>query len=228
MSESLPGAAPLDDSAVPSAEASAPDSTQEVVTDSARGNDYVEASRFNGLMGRFNRTQSELEQARQRIAELEANPPATEGPAVTADVSALEAQVNQLTSMLMQERLESAKAKAIQEFPGAAAFADLIIADSPEAIQDMAKVLHERVTQGQAPQAPAADSGEQPAAEQAPPAAPEAPSAPVAPVVGGGTSIEGSTPDPEENVVAAIRNKSFAGFLKAKWEAQQGAGELVL
>lgn len=227
MSESLPGTAPLETPAVTSDEAIAPGVAEEVATESAPGVKTVDAARFNGLMGKFNQTQSALDEARRRIAELEAAPPAQEEPAMT-DVSALQDQVSQLTSMLMQERLEGVKAQAIQDFPGAAAFADLIIADSPEAVRDMAKVLHERVTPAQAPAPPAGEA----TGEQAPPAAPEAPAAPpaapAAPVVAGGTSIEGPTVDAQANVVEAIKSKSFAGFLKAKWDAQQGAGELVL
>ena len=145
------------------------------------------------------------------------------------DVSGLQTQVNSLTSMLMEERLDSARAKAIQDFPGAAAFADLIIADSPEAVRDMARVLHERVEQGKVLPTPPTEEGP----EGEPPALVPAvvaptPVAPVAPVVAGGTSIEGPTADAQANVVDAIKNRSFAGFLKAKWEATQGEGELVL
>jgi hypothetical protein len=190
------------------------------VTESAPGVKTVDAARFNGLMGKFNQTQSALDEARRRIAELEAATPAKEEPAVsdTSAVSALESKVNSLTELLLQERLESAKAQAIKDFPGASAFADLIIADSPEAVRDMAKVLHERVQGAK----PAVDDGE----GEAPPAAPaavEAPApAPVVPVVAGGVSIETPTADPEGDVVKAIKERSFSDFLRAKWTADHG------
>jgi hypothetical protein len=213
---------------VPSDEVSAPESGQEVVEESARGVQTVDAARFNGLMGRFNRTQSELEQARQRIAELEATRQGATEDSVT-DTSALESQVAALQSMLMEERLDKARAQAVQEFPGAKAFADLIIADSPEAIREMAQLLHERVGQA-APADPAAaaagdDAGNpEPAPESAPAVA-----APAAPQVAGGTSISDAPVDAQERVVDAIKRRSFSDYLRAKSEQMHAAsGELVL
>lgn len=230
MSESLPETAPLEETAAPSVEESAPGSVEEVVEESARGTQtqMVEASRFNGLMGKFNQTQSALEKARQRIAELEATPVVAQEESVS-DVSALQSQVAQLQQMLVEERLDKARDEAIKEFPGAAAFADLIIADTPEAVKEMAKVLHERVSQGQAPEAPAPEaSAEAPAPEAEAQAPPVAPAAPQAPQVAGGTSVQGGPVNPEEAVVEAVRKGSFTDFLKAKWDATQAAGDLVL
>lgn len=238
MSESLPGAAPLEGEAVGSVEDPAPPSGEEVVTESAPGQPdapkYVEASRFNGLMGRFNRTQSELERARQRIAELESQltgPPVQEDSMSNDAVQALQAQVASLQSLLVEQQLEQVRNQAIQEFPGAAPFADLIVANTPEEVRDMARLLHERVQAavGSTQEPPADESEEQ---EQEPSGAqttpPAEPPAPTPPQVAGGTSIGDTQPDPQTRVVEAIQKGNFSDYLRAKWEATKASEGLTL
>lgn len=230
MSESLPGTAPLEDSAATSVEAPAPESVEEVVTESAPGQQpqMVEASRFNGLMGRFNRTQNELNEALQRIAELESNagtPPAQEESNVS-NVEGLQSQIASLQAMLMEQTLDKARAEALQEFPGAKAFADLIVANTPEEVREMAKVLHERVSANTptTTEESATEGATSEAATQEPPVEPT----PTAPQVAGGTTVTEAPVNPQERVVEAIQRGSFSDYLRAKWEATKASEGLVL
>lgn len=238
MSESLPGTAPLEGAAAASVEDPAPAPETAVATESAPGEDnekVVPAARFNGLMGKFNQTKNALDEANRRIAELEAaSVPAREETSNVSDTSALEQQVAALQQMLMQEQVDKARKAAIEEYPEAAPFADLIIADTPEAVKDMARVLAERVKQAGGSTPPAEESApaatEQPTepiqglgAEQ-PPAAP-----PAAPVVPGGTTAGGTAgPTPDEAVQDALSRKDFSGFLQAAWARKSQEAELVL
>src|SRR3546814_9090542 len=113
-----------------------------------------------------------------------------------------------MQELLIQERIDNARAQAIKDFPGAEAFADLIVADTPEAVRDMAKVLHERVTKSTSTEEPPVEEGQeeqtstQPAGEQST----EAPEHPAPPQVAGGTTATNTVTAPEERVAPGIQN----------------------
>lgn len=233
MSATLPEDAHVEAAAAPSVEDQAPASTDAVAEDSVgNGGNVVPADRFNGLMGRFNRTQNELEAARAQIAELEArlsgSEPTQENKPPVSDNSALEAQVQQLQQMLLEERMESARDKALKEFPEAAPFADLIVADTPADVREMARLIAERAkaaSPGTPPPTQAVEAEEVPASAEAVPEAPV-----VEPPVAGGGAAFSSEASAEDRVGTAIQKGSFSDFINAKWEqrALQDGADLNL
>lgn len=229
MSATLPESAPIDTTAVPSVEAPAPASGSAVAEESVgSGEPVVPADRFNGLMSKFNQTQSALEAANTRLAELEARLNGSEQqqeftPPVS-DNSALEAQVNELRQLLVEERIETARAQALKDYPEAAPFADLIVADTPNDVREMARLIAERAKTVAPSPSPVteAEGGEQ----ETPPAVEATTQTPVveAPVAGGGAAFSGEA-SAEDRVVTAIQKGSFSDFLNAKWEARAVAGD---
>lgn len=228
MSTTLPADAHTETPAAPSVEDPAPVSGSAVAEDSVgSGEAVVPADRFNGLMSKFNQTQSELNQTRAQLAELEARLNGSEQqqeytPPVS-DNSALEAQVNELRELLVQERIENARAQALKDYPEAAPFADLIVADTPNDVREMARLIAERAKTANPSPTPVteAEGGEQepaPVAEATTPAPSEEP-----PVAGGGAAFS-SEASAEDRVVTAIQKGSFSDFINAKWERQAMAG----
>lgn len=226
MSTTLPEDAPVETPAVPSVEAPAPgvdDAVAEESVGSGAEPKTVPADRFNGLMRTFNQTQSELEATRKQLAELEArlneqqSQTSKEPETTVSDTTSLEARIEQLSEMLVEERRTNALKDALNEYPEAKPFADLIVADTPDDVREMARLIAERAKAvNPAPtgettedSAPEAEAQEPPAQEQAPAEEP--------PVVGGGAafSTEASTDD---RVIEAIQRGSFADFVNAKWE----------
>jgi len=222
LSETLGESALGDQAAVPSIEDQAPAEVSEVDVASAPTSEpqMVEAARFNGLMGRFNRTQNDLTAAHARIAELEAQlaTPTTNQEMPVTDVSGLEAKVNDLANLLLEERMENARLKALDEFPEAKPFADLITASTPTQIREVAEAIAQRVRAagGTQAEAEAAADAVVEAAEQQQEAAPETPEPPV---VAGGATFDSQAPA-SEAVQDAIARKDFAGYLAAKRAAR--------
>jgi len=225
----LPENAPADAQDAPPVGEPAP-ASEGAVEEGSGHEDVVPAARFNGLMGAYQKLKNEQD---ARIAALQAEldavrtqQPKEETP-VVSDASTTAAEVAALKEMLLQERLDAAKARALQEHPEAAPFADLIVANSPEEVRDLAKTIADRVKSAFAASAPAPASGEPaPQGEPAPatPAAPAdasseapAPAAPAAPVVGGAATVPGDL-NPNERLKQAIANRDFAGYLQAKFE----------
>lgn len=172
-------------------------------------------------MSSYNRTQNELQEAQARLAELEAQlakkPEPQEMP--VTDVSGLEAKVNDLATLLLEQQMENARFKALEEFPEAKPFADLINASTPTEIRQVAEAIAQRIrvaggteAEAQAAAGAAAEAAEA-AAEEAAPEAPEVP------VVAGGATYD-SQALPSEAVQEAIAKKDFAGFLAAKRAAR--------
>lgn len=243
LSTTLPEDAHVEAPAVPSVEAPAPGTPGTVAEDSVGSGEserVVPVDRFNGLMSKFNQTQSALEQASSRIAELEARlnssePKQEETPAVSDD-SALAARVEQLQNMLLEERLESAREKALRDYPEAAPFGDLIVADTPADVREMARLIAERAKAATTAATPAAEAGETEASSsegEGAPAAAEAPAAeaptPEAPVAGGGAAFSSET-TADDRISSAIKSRNFGDFINAKLEKQAvtGSGNLNL
>lgn len=223
MSETLSDPALGDHVAAPSVEDQAPAEVAEVDVASAptsEPQDFVPKSRFNGLMSSYNRTQNELQAAQARLAALEAQlaeKPEQEMP--VTDVSGLEAKVNDLAALLIEQQMENARLKALEEFPEAKPFADLINASTPTEIRQVAEAIAQRVRAAGGTEAEAqAAAGA--AVEVAEAAAEETTTeAPEVPVVAGGTTYD-SQVLPSEAVQDAIAKKDFASYLAAKRAAR--------
>lgn len=214
MSDTLTDAAPVEPTAVAPVGEPAPVTNSEV--DEGSGDRNVPVERFNGLMSSFNRLQSEKADLEKQLSELRSNletKPTQETPAPVSDDTS--AQIRELRDMLVEERLKSARRDVLDEFPEAKPFADLIVADSPDDLRSMARLIAERV-KGIAPgPAPVATD----VVENTEVTTPVVETQPVVevPVAGGNTLVEGN-PNSEDRVVEAIKNRSFSDYLTAKWE----------
>lgn len=214
-----PDAPSADESAAPSVEVEAPGSQPEAVDGgSAPSEQLIPVSRFNGLMSKFNSTNDELARVREELEDLRSAMTTEETSVASADVEALQAQVSQLTELLLEERRNGAMKQVFEEYPEAKAFEDLLVGDNPEDIRETAKAIAERIRSLSSPagEEPAPTTTDEPAAPQVT-GAPETPAAPAAPVTGGGSTFEGAAPA-QDRVTDAIKNKDFLGWLRAKRE----------
>lgn len=232
MSGTLTDPAPSDESAVPSIEDQAPGAVGEVVEGSAPGEQMIPVSRFNGLMGKFNQTQNELQKVRAELEGLRNQSPEESNP-MSSEPSALEQQVATLTTMLMRERAENARRQVLDDHPELKPFADLLVGDDPDELRAVAEVFSERLKSVlPASQEPASEEVEPPAEPAAvtpeePVTAPEGAAPPAVPVAGGGVPFsEGAAT--EDRVAETIKNRDFLGYLKAKREQLFLQGDEVL
>lgn len=197
-------------------------------------------ARFNGLMGRFNRTQNEFKALQDRLAELEqtsqpAHETSEEQPVADNDaITQLQEQVSALTQLLTQGEMKKAQATILDKYPEVKPLAHLIVgADTPEAFEEVAKSLSDALKSA-GTDAPATDAGDTtaPAADAAAGAGEGAAAegtAPVtAPVTAGGTTFDGQAAS-QEKVTEAISNGSWSDYLRAKSEvAEQDPANAVL
>jgi len=165
----------------------------------------VDAKRFNGLMGKFNAEQAARKAAETELAELRKQR-IQEKPPLSDD--ATEAKLAAVYDLLMKEQLKTVRREALDEYPEAKPFADLVTANDPDELREMYRVISERVKAG----VPA------PTPEAEPPSAPPTP--PVVPVTGGAVAASDATAL-SENLKRALDNKDIAGFVQARWEMQQ-------
>lgn len=178
---------------------------------------YVEKSRFDGLMGTYNREKDTwLKERQQYEAELASlrNPTPTQEEAPVADDTALSAvndKVDGLVRLLMEERLKNARHEAVEQYPEAKPFADMLVGSTPEEVMQAAANVAERAkTLIPAPVTPAGDGTPAPEGGTA-----ETP--PAAPVTGGTVAVEGN-PSAADKVAQAIANRDWSAFLAAKVE----------
>jgi hypothetical protein len=213
-----------------------------LVPDSAVGTDSgtsegktVSAERFNGLMSKFNKTHEELDTERQYRMDLEARLHELEAKAnenqpkdnKMTDVTNLENQVQVLTQMLAQQQIEGVKRSVLEEFPDVAPFVDLIEAGDAESFRSLAKTLNERVQVLKISSGALDGTPDNSIIEATPEvAAVESNNAIDAPVFGGGSGAMAPSPDAQDRIAEAIRNKDFGAFMRAKTEAT--ASELTL
>lgn len=204
----LTPSAPGDPAAATAPEPVAPAVVPEVVVGSAGSPDlsgYIEKARFDGLMATLNR---EKEEATRRQAAWEAtqrqyeselanlrNP--TQGDNTVAD-DAILAELQALRAENAAVRLDAARRTVVEEFPEAAAFADILQGSTPDELRASAQAVAERIRGIASPVVTPTD----------PPAAgePPAPTAPVptsAPVVGGMVPVTGDV-SADDRVAAAI------------------------
>lgn len=116
-------------------------------------------------------------------------------------------------------------------YPHARAFADLIVGDTEEDVEEMAREIDGRVRAVGAASTAAAPATPEPErlslldrmdrSARGPHAAPPA-EAPQVPVIGGGTSYVQESAV-QDRVGAAVRKRDFSGFLAAKFEEADNA-----
>lgn len=175
----------------------------------------VPAERFNGLMRRFNQEQSERKRLESEINQLRQTP--RESPQVSEpNDSDLREEVRQLRTLLIQERIDGARTKAIEDYPFAAPLADLIVGSSPEEIREMAEDIHNRLKPKESTEAPK----DEPKAETPAPTP-----APAPPVTGGAVPVAGN-PATEDKVADALKRRNFRDYFTAKKEAADQAAEI--
>lgn len=235
--ERSPDFAPEADTAAPSVEADAPDVNDlEVGDGSAPNTDSTDwQARFNGLMGRFNRTQNELQAERARLAELEARlqaPTTTEenepDVADTDAIARLEAQVAALTGMLTEQSQAEARKAILEQHPEVKPLASFITgAEDIETYQALVTQLSEAIkgASGETAVTPVADATVAPegtAPAESATTSPDAPAVPDVPVTAGGTAFSGEAAL-EEKVTEAIKNGNFQDYFRAKTEAAEAA-----
>lgn len=220
MSDALTPDAPVEDAA---ATAPAPDTAAEV--GSVDSPEVVPATRFNGLMAKYNADKAAFEAERAALrAELERLQSAEEeAPYVSDDVIS---EVQALRAELAAERRGNALARAIEKYPEAAPFADLIRGDTVSEIEAMASELASRM-QGLSP---APQSGDAPAADEN--AAPPAAEAPEVPTLGGAVTVD-DTAATDEVIASAVATKDFSALWsglnrRAQERAQAQGAELTV
>ncbi len=216
MSDLLASDSPVVDPAAP-----APGEPAAVPGTSVDSTDVITKERFNGLQSKYQSEKMAWDAERaaflNQVASFNQTP---EEPQVSDDVLD---EVRALRAELANQRSANARQAAINKYPGAAPFADLIVGDSPEAIEAMAALLQERLA-GLAPTGttdpPSAGTDEN---LGAPPVVDVTP--PVAPTFSGATGgVEDAGAD--DAITAALEARDFSAFLAAsarRAELQQDA-----
>lgn len=218
MSDALTPEAPEPQAEVPSVEDPTPVDGTAVASGSAGTTEtkMVEVERFNGLMSSHQRALADLENERQLRVALEARLTQQETVQV-ADDSTVE-EVRALREELALERLEAAKAKALDKYPAARPLADLIVGTTAREIEDVTAAIATRL-QTLIPAATETAPAEEVATEQA--AETPAAEAAVAPVTAGGAAA----PVVDEDATAKRQEALAKGDWNAFWEA--GAGQVA-
>lgn len=198
-----------------------------VESESAGGVNTVPAERFNGLMSTYQREKSQWENDLASMkTELESLRDNKENSSVS-ETNDLQEQVSQLTDLvgrLVQTNVKSERDQVLDRYPEAKPFADLILGESAEEIEQVASAIAERVKLLNPVATPEVAAGEEaaPTGVEAPAgdATPEAPAAPVAPEVAGSAGVTGAVAV-QTKKQAALDAGDFSGFLEAQFELQQ-------
>ncbi len=209
MTEPLPEPAPVEEPAAPSVEVDAPGNQSEVESGSTQ-EAVVPASRFNGLMSSFNKTKADLDAAVNELAALRSQPRETQPVS-----DELQSEVAALRQELREERLNSAKARILEQYPEAKEFADLFVSDSPESMESLAKDISERVKRVTAPVSTTTETTQVVTPAEAPASEPV--------VTAGGATIPDGAPA-QEQVQTAIAEKSWTKYFAAKSRALSESG----
>ena len=184
-------------------------------------------------MGRFNRTQNELEQERQARAELESRLQAPTKPEENDSdvpdndaIAQLQAQVASLAGLITENQQKEARTAVLDAHPEVKPLAGFITgADSIEEYTALVEQLSTAIKSAGG-EAPVATATADPAT--ADPATstvtPEGAPAPEAPVAAGGTTFSGEAAL-EEKVTEAIQKGDFGAFFRARTE--QAESQLV-
>lgn len=203
-----------------------------VESDSAGGVNSVPAERFNGLMSTYQREKSQWENDLAAMkSELESLRDNKENSSVseTNDLHEELSELRSLVGRLVQTNVKSERDQVLDKYPEAKPFADLILGETAEEIEQVASAIAERVKLlgDVAPVATDETVEPQTAAEVSAPAT-TAPPAPVAPEQGGAAAATGAVAV-ETKKQEALANKDFNAFIEAQFELQQmqDPGELA-
>lgn len=220
MSDALTSETPEDEAAVET-----PAEDEAVDAGSVDSADVIPKKRFDGLMSTYQAekraAQAEIEGLRAEIDSLQAG-----AESETTDVADQELlqEVRALQAELANERIGRARADAIAKFPAAAPLADLIVGESPEAIEQMAETIAARLTAagiGTGDVSDITDADETDATDTTDTTGSVEP-----PVIGGGGGAVDENATFDERKADAIANKDWSGFLAAAYdevEANSGA-----
>lgn len=175
----------------------------------------VEASRFNGLMSKHQTVLSELDQTKTRLAALEARLQEKPPMAERDDNDDVRAQLAELTRELQQERLETTKARLLEQYPDAKPFSDLFVGGNADDLEGViaAVATRARDLRGLTPE-PAVDAG---VPEGGDPAVEPGTSA-AAPVIegGGATAPRKDDTTKAERMATAVRDSDWNAYWAAK------------
>lgn len=221
--QSLAEGESLTEDALPENSAATPDgdSAPETQGEVGGGSAYVEASRFNGLMGRFNQEKARAARLEAELAELKNN--RQEAKPVVAESD----EVRQLLEELREERIENARLKVVRENPELTPLADLIVGSSPKEVEEMGRLIASRL-KGTAPAAVQAAVSESVSEAATTPSSPaQAAIAEEAPVTGGGATVAPDT-NPDERLKEALKKgkPGWSDYLQAKWDLAATRGQL--
>lgn len=183
-------------------------------------------------MGRFNRTQNELQAERAQRSELEARlqaPTTTEEtePDVSDNeaLAQLQQQVAALTGMLTEQTQKDARTAVLDKYPEVKPLAGFITgAESVEEYTALVEQLSTAIKSASGDTAPVTEVTDPAAGVDTTPAtdAPATEPAPQTPVTTGGTTFSGEAAL-EEKVTDAIQKGDFQSYFRAKTEAAEAA-----
>lgn len=209
MSDALTEASPETPAGEPPSVEGTDPAVVEAVADGSAGETpakTVDVERFNGLMSSHQKALSDLRASEAARAALEARLEQQETPVVTESNEEIQA----LRAELKEQRLETAKAEALKDFPAAGPLADFIVGDTAAEIREVTKAIAQRLTDAfptPVIEEAAAAASE---AEQVSTPAGETAEAVVAPSIAGGT-----TPPGADEAPAALRAEALA---EGSWE----------
>lgn len=226
MSDVLTPEAPVDAETVLSA-LPAPDA---VDGGSAEGTApaVVPAERFNGLMSKYQSEKSEWEtKVAALTSDLQSLTATQQEMPMSDEVSELKETVQTLTSIILSDREEAARAKVLDEYPEAAPFADLIVGNNAAEMKQVAAVIAERVKGIVGASAPVGETGDTGVTTEAQAEGTQvegavAATAPTAPESGGTVAVTGGETFADA-VREAIVNEDFQAFINAKFQEQSHA-----
>lgn len=216
MSEdTLPSVAPEESVAV--VDDMAPAESPEVPVGSLDSSDVIPKERFNGLMAKYQSEKAEWEAQQEALLnELDTMRSFKAAESEVEEVSDERVldELQALRAELAAQKLETARAEAIAQYPEAAPLADLIVGNSPKEIHSMAAEIANRLSGIKGAEAPASEA---PATD----AAAEVSSEPVAetppaevPTIGGASAFQSDVPI-DEAIGAALEAKDFSAFIAA-------------
>jgi hypothetical protein len=220
MSDALSSPAPETEPAVLATASPAPGDATAVDEGSAGGasTETVDAKRFNGLMSAHQRALEALASERdQRIALESRLQDKEQHQTVTTEDNATLTEVQALRQELAAQRVATAKAQALAEFPDAAPFADLIVGNDAEQIRSVAAAIAQRMVSVKESLGVTAQTTTETEASTAPAVLETADPAPIVPVIAGGSTAPGA-PTNGELLEAALSGQGMKSD-QDRWDA---------
>lgn len=217
MSDALTPDAPETDPAVTSVEDSAPGDETAVAVGSAGEGDSEWKRRFDGLMASSQRREADLQRRLEEALEARIT---SQGDTTEVADEAILAKLDALEERARKAERKAALADVLSRYPDAKPFADLIVGDNAEDIENVAAAIAQRAATltGRTTEPDPAATGDEPAAAATgdEPAAATEPST-EAPVIGGGNAAPA-----EPSTTDALRSALAEGSWDAYWKAKSG------